>query len=104
MLAAGLPIAATFGAEKTAETSQCAALADLAVPGFVVEKAEIIHEGPAPAPDGSGVLNGSGERLPEHCLVQGMLNPHVGAGGRKFGLGLPKSLMPIYCSCEFIIP
>jgi hypothetical protein len=87
MLVAGLPIAAIFGAEKTAETSQCAVLADLAVPGFLVEKAEIVPAGSAPAADGSGIVNGKGELLPEHCLVQGMLNPRVGAGGRKFGLG-----------------
>ncbi len=87
ILAAALPIAALFGADKNAESSQCAALADLAAPGFVVEKAEIVPAGPAPAPDGSGVVNGSGELLPEHCLVQGMLNPRVGAGGRRFGLG-----------------
>jgi hypothetical protein len=87
ILAAAPPISATFGADRTANTANCAALADLAVPGFVVEKAEIVPAGPAPAPDGSGVLNGSGERLPEHCLVQGLLNPRIGAGGRKFGLG-----------------
>ncbi len=32
-------------------------------------------------------VNKEGELLPEHCLVQGMLNPRIGAGGRKFGLG-----------------
>jgi hypothetical protein len=87
LLIAALPVETTFGADKNAKTSRCAALADLAEPGFVVEKAEIVPAGPAPAPDGTGVVNGSGEPLPEHCLVHGMLNPRVGAGGRKFGLG-----------------
>ena len=87
MLVAALPIEITFGADKIAATSQCAALAGLAGPGFVIEKAVIVPAGPAPAPDGSGVVDGKGEPLPEHCLVQGMLNPRVGAGGRKFGLG-----------------
>jgi hypothetical protein len=87
ILAAALPVAATLGADKTPKTSKCAALADLAAPGFVVEKAEIVPAGPAPASDGSGAVNDSGELLPEHCLVQGMLNPRIGTGGRKFGLG-----------------
>jgi feruloyl esterase len=59
----------------------------MAGPGFVIEKAEIVPAGPAPAPDGSGVVDGNGEPLPEHCLIQGMLNPRIGQGGRKFGLG-----------------
>jgi feruloyl esterase len=87
MMAAALPLATTFGADKTAKASNCAALANLAAPGFVVEKAVIIPAGPAPAEDGSGAVDGLGAPLPEHCLVQGMLNPRTGADGRKFGLG-----------------
>ena len=40
MMAAALSIVTAFGANKTAKTSNCAALAKLAKPGFVVEKAE----------------------------------------------------------------
>jgi hypothetical protein len=87
MVAVALPLATGFGADTTAKTSSCAALAGLAAPGFVVEKAAIIPAGPAPAEDGSGVVDGSGAPLPEHCLVQGILNPRTGADGRKFGLG-----------------
>jgi hypothetical protein len=87
ILAAALSIATTIGADKTAKTSQCTALAELANPGFVVEKAETVPAGSAPASDGSGIVNGGNEPLPEHCLVQGMLNPRIGTGGRKFGLG-----------------
>jgi hypothetical protein len=87
MLIAALPIQTAFGADKTAKTSRCAAISDLAGPGFVIEKAEIVPAGPAPAPDGSGIIDARGEPLPEHCLVQGILNPRIGAGGRKFGLG-----------------
>jgi hypothetical protein len=87
MMAAALPIPTTFGADRIAKTSNCAALAGLAAPGFVIERATIIPAGPAPAEDGSGVVDGSGAPLPEHCLVQGMLNPRTGADGRKFGLG-----------------
>lgn len=85
--AAVLLLATAFGADITANTSKCANLANLAVPGFVVEKAEIVPAGPAPAADGSGAVNENGEPLPEHCLVQGILNPRTGAGGRQFGLG-----------------
>jgi feruloyl esterase len=87
MMAAALSIVTAFGADNTAKTSNCAALAKLAKPGFVVEKAEIIPAGPAPAADGSGAVDHLGAPLPEHCLVQGMLNPRTGADGRKFGLG-----------------
>jgi Tannase and feruloyl esterase len=87
MMAAALSIVTAFGADNTAKTSNCAAIAKLAKPGFVVEKAEIIPAGPAPAADGSGAVDHLGAPLPEHCLVQGMLNPRTGADGRKFGLG-----------------
>jgi feruloyl esterase len=87
MLAVAIPIVTALGAEKAAKASQCAALAKLSGPGFVVEKAEIIPAGPAPAADGSGAVDSLGAPLPEHCLVQGMLNPRTGADGRKFGLG-----------------
>ncbi len=87
MLAVAPAITAAFGADSAAKTSNCAAHASLAVPGFVVEKAAIIPAGPAPAADGSGAVDSLGAPLPEHCLVQGMLNPRTGADGRKFGLG-----------------
>jgi hypothetical protein len=87
LLATVLPMTTVFGADINADTSRCASLSDLAGPGFVVEKAEIVPAGPAPMADGSGVIDARGESLPEHCLVQGMLNPRIGAGGRKFGLG-----------------
>ena len=82
-----LPVNSVFGEDINANTSRCATIANLATPGFVIEKAEIVPAGPAPAPDGSGVSEKSGELLPEHCLVQGMINPRVGQGGRRFGLG-----------------
>ncbi|MBN1831785.1 MAG: tannase/feruloyl esterase family alpha/beta hydrolase [Deltaproteobacteria bacterium] len=82
-----LPLPAVSEADINAKTSRCASIAVFATRDFVVEKAEIIPAAPAPVPDGSGVIDGSGESLPEHCLVQGMLNPRIGQGGRKFGLG-----------------
>ena len=47
----------------------------------MVEKAEIVPAGPIPGPGGNG------DPLPEHCLVQGILNPRTGAKGQKFGIG-----------------
>jgi hypothetical protein len=82
-----LPVTAVFGADINANTSRCTAIADLATPVFIIEKAEIVPAGPAPAPDGSDVADESGEPLPEHCLIQGMINPRIGQGGRRFGLG-----------------
>ncbi|MBN1625137.1 MAG: tannase/feruloyl esterase family alpha/beta hydrolase, partial [Deltaproteobacteria bacterium] len=82
-----LPVTVVFGADINANTSRCTAIADLATPDLVIEKAEIVPAGPVPAPDGSDVADESGEPLPEHCLIQGMINPRIGQGGRRFGLG-----------------
>jgi hypothetical protein len=71
----------TLGADKQSDVSQCSSLANFAEKGFVVEKAEIVPAGPIPGPGGKG------DPLPEHCLVQGMLNPRTGAKGQKFGIG-----------------
>lgn len=87
VLAAALPVGAGSAADIKADIAACSAIAELATSTFVVEKAEIVPAGPAPAPDGSGAANPEGEALPEHCLVQGMLNPRIGAGGLNFGIG-----------------
>ena len=70
-----------FAADIKADTSRCSDIVKLAGPGFVVEKAEIVPAGPGPGP------RGKSDPLPEHCLIQGMLNPRTGAKGQKFGLG-----------------
>jgi feruloyl esterase len=82
-----LQVNMVFGEDTNASVSRCATIANLANPNFVIEKAEIVPAGPAPASDGSGVVDDKGEHLPEHCLVQGMINPRIGEGGRRFGLG-----------------
>ena len=71
----------SFAADMKGEISQCSDIAKLAGPDFVVEKAEIIPAGSIPGPGGNS------PSLPEHCLVQGMLNPRTGAKGQKFGIG-----------------
>jgi hypothetical protein len=81
MLVIALSIETTYGADKTADTSACEAIAELAGPNFVVDKAEIVPAGPLSGPMGKD------EKHPEHCLVQGTLNPRIGVGGRKFGIG-----------------
>ena len=81
MMLVTLPVTKTFGAGKKIDTSSCPALADLATDSFIIEKAEIVPEGPAPGPRGNSDL------LPEHCLFQGTLNPRTGAKGQKFGIG-----------------
>ena len=42
----------TYGADKSANTSACKAIAKLATSSFVIKKAEIVPAGPAPMPDG----------------------------------------------------
>lgn len=81
VLAAVLCSGSAHAAEVTADTSDCTAIADLARPDFIVDRSEIVPAGPTPSPGGDG------EALPEHCLVQGVLNPRLGADGRSFGIG-----------------
>jgi Tannase and feruloyl esterase len=81
MLLVGLPVENTFGGDIKTNTSSCSALAELSEGGFVIEKAEIVPAGPLPGPGGNS------DPLPEHCLVQGILNPRTGAAGQKFGIG-----------------
>ncbi|MFC1838002.1 tannase/feruloyl esterase family alpha/beta hydrolase [Thermodesulfobacteriota bacterium] len=81
MLLIVCPVKRSFAADIKADTSQCSGIAKLAGPDFVVEKAEIVPAGPIPGPGGNNT------QLPEHCLVQGMLNPRTGANGQKFGIG-----------------
>ncbi|MBN1907585.1 MAG: tannase/feruloyl esterase family alpha/beta hydrolase, partial [Deltaproteobacteria bacterium] len=75
------PVKNSLAADIKANVSQCSDIAKLAGPGFVVEKAEIVPAGPIPGPGGNG------DQLPEHCLIQGMINPRTGAKGQKFGIG-----------------
>jgi len=81
MLLFVFPVKSSFAADIKADTSKCSDIANLANPEFVVEKAEIVPPGPMPGPGGND------DNLPEHCLVQGMLNPRTGAKGQKFGIG-----------------
>ncbi|MFC1494869.1 tannase/feruloyl esterase family alpha/beta hydrolase [Thermodesulfobacteriota bacterium] len=81
MLLIVCPVKRSFAAGIKANTSQCSGIAKLAGPDFVVEKAEIVPAGPIPGPGGNNT------QLPEHCLVQGILNPRTGANGQKFGIG-----------------
>jgi feruloyl esterase len=81
MLVASLPIGAASGADINDNTSACSAIAELATSTFVIDKAEIVPAGPLSGPMGKD------EKHPEHCLVQGTLNPRTGVGGRKFGIG-----------------
>ncbi len=81
MLLTVFPLEKTFGADIKSNQSSCLAITELATRNFIVEKAEIVPEGPAPGPGGKENM------LPEHCLVQGMLNPRTGVKGQKFGIG-----------------
>ncbi|NLD37117.1 MAG: tannase/feruloyl esterase family alpha/beta hydrolase [Desulfatiglans sp.] len=99
--AALLPVSSVLGEDINANTSRCATISALATPDFVIEKAEIVPAGPAPAADGSGIVDDKGELLPEHCLVQGMINPRIGQGGRRFGIGFDLR-MPVKWNGRFV--
>ncbi|AKH41398.1 feruloyl esterase [Altererythrobacter atlanticus] len=87
---AGLPAWMLVGAsgELSAQTDRrdpgeaCAALLQIGHPGIELTGGELIAAGPAPAPPGSAAAH-----LPEHCLVRGMIDRRIGAGGREFGIG-----------------
>ncbi len=65
----------------------CAALADYAGWGVRIESAQVVAEGTAPAEDGSGQADPNRPLIPQHCLVQGVVNERTGVGGREFGIG-----------------
>lgn len=81
LLATAPFIERTCGSDKAANPRACKAIAELAGPDFLVHRAEMVPAGPLPG------QTGIRENLPEHCLVQGTLNPRIGAGGREFGIG-----------------
>lgn len=69
-------------AQNTAldSATRCAAMAELLRPGLEFSRTELVRAGPAPS--------GSGEiELPEHCVVRGVMDRRVGAGGQTFGIG-----------------
>ncbi|MEL1251105.1 DUF6351 family protein [Aurantiacibacter gilvus] len=69
------------------ESARCEALASYVGWGVQVETAQLVTESRAPAEDGSGRADPSRPILPEHCLVQGVINERTGVGGREFGIG-----------------
>ena len=77
---AASPVAA--GRAKAGAGERCEAVAKLRQDGLVVEKVELVAAGPMPGP-----AAGAAPVLPEHCLVRAVLQPRVGHGGRKFGIG-----------------
>ncbi|OYW44274.1 MAG: hypothetical protein B7Z08_02925 [Sphingomonadales bacterium 32-68-7] len=60
--------------------ARCAAVAEAVRPGLAFSRAELAAAGPARA--GGGQVE-----LPEHCVVRGVIDRRVGAGGRTFGIG-----------------
>jgi len=66
---------------------KCAALAQYSGWGVKVETARLVPEGRALAEDGSGREEATRPIIPEHCLVQGMINERTGVDGRTYGIG-----------------
>ena len=67
--------------------ARCEALAGLAGEAIVIEKAELVPQGPLAGPSAGPPSAGPPPVLPEHCLVRGTIAPRTGFGGRKFGIG-----------------
>lgn len=66
--------AGSVGAEPVLD---CAELMSRSEPGVVIETATVVS---------AGALAG-GPKLPEHCLVQGVLHPRAGVDGNRYGIG-----------------
>lgn len=75
MVLIGFAVTASGAGAKPAET--CSDLKRLAKPDVVIDVAEMVPAGTVAKESG----------LPEHCHVQGMLNPRTGADGKEFGIG-----------------
>jgi pimeloyl-ACP methyl ester carboxylesterase len=68
---------AMAGVASAEPARDCAALIDLSEPDAVIETATIVPAGSIAGRPG----------LPEHCLVQGMIDPRIGADGNRYGVG-----------------
>ncbi len=66
---------------------ECAAVTRFARPGLVIDRAAQVPAGPPPMADGSGAIDDAAPPVPEHCVIQGRLDPRTGHGGRSFALG-----------------
>jgi len=72
-----MALAASSGLAAAAPVRECSDMQILSEPDAVIEAAELVPAGAAPGnPD-----------LPEHCLLQGMIDPRTGADGAQYGIG-----------------
>jgi feruloyl esterase len=65
------------------QSSRCADLASISIPGFVVK----ITKAASVSADAT---------LPAHCLIEGDINPRVGFGGKPYALGFALSLPDVW--------
>ncbi len=70
-------LSAPGAAQAAAPVNDCAGISALGTAQTVIEIAELVAAGALPDQPG----------LPEHCHVQGMIDPRTGADGRAYGVG-----------------
>ena len=68
-------------------TMDCSAALKFARPGLTLDRVERVAAGHPPLADGSGAIDSAAPLVPEHCLVQGRVDPRIGHGGRPFAIG-----------------
>lgn len=79
-----LGLSAAIRAHSAGPTSQaCMRLAGLQRANFLVIAVEMVAAGKPAAASGRS----AGELLPEHCKLEGSLDPRTGAGGQRFAIG-----------------
>jgi feruloyl esterase len=77
---------------SSSPTLDCSAALKFARPGLAIDRVAIdrverVAAGHPPLADGSGAVDSAAPVVPEHCLVQGRVDPRIGHGGRPFAIG-----------------
>jgi Tannase and feruloyl esterase len=83
-------------AHRAEAAVDCGAFKTLTMPhhAVTVSKAELVPAGQAPTPNFPGAPPGA--MLPAHCLVQGMIDPRMGADGKTYGVGFAVAMPDVW--------
>ncbi|TGE01761.1 tannase/feruloyl esterase family alpha/beta hydrolase [Methylobacterium nonmethylotrophicum] len=84
-------LSAILAGPALADPLACGDIASLARPDLRIARAEAVPAGTLPSDNpGRAALTGAARAkaaLPAHCLVEGTIDPRVGAGGVAYGIG-----------------
>ena len=95
------PSALAANAPSAATASRCARLTSMGDEHLVITTAHWSEAGPLPAAAARMMPMLAQVRLPANCVVRGVLDPRVGVGGKKYGLGF-ELRMPAHWNGRFL--